>query len=320
MAEFTVEFYLVSLMAVSVLGGVLVGVYVWLSQRVPAVQPKEAAAPALKGDLSKEDLHETGVQLFKEAAAILKLVHSQMAAGDRFTNSLAEANLKLPQMSGNADQVRTLVKLLIAENAKMQQEQLLLKQQLELSQTQIEALRFNLAEAEEVSLKDPLTGVSNRRALDLNLQQSMAEATTLKRPLCLLMCDLDHFKKLNDTYGHPVGDEILKVFSSILTENVRQGDTVARYGGEEFAIVLTRCDTSTAARIAERMRLDISARKLALNRNGQIISNITASFGVAQFLAGDTPETLMKRADAKLYEAKNSGRNRIVVDKSALAA
>lgn len=270
--------------------------------------------------MSKEELHDTGVQLFSQAAAILKLVHAHMAAGDRFTNSLAEADKKLPNLGNNPEQVRSLVKFLITENAKMQQEQALLKQQLELSQTQIDALRCNLAVAEEVSLKDPLTGVGNRRALDFNLQQSITEATTLKRPLCLLMCDLDHFKKLNDTYGHPVGDEILKVFSSILSENVRQGDTVARYGGEEFAIVLTRCDTSTAARIADRMRLDISARKLALNRNGQIISNVTASFGVAQFISGDTPDTLMKRADAKLYEAKNSGRNRIVIDKSAFAA
>lgn len=320
MSELSIEFYLVTLMAMSVLGGVLVGLYVWLSQQHLKPAVPEAPAPAIKGDLSKEDLRETGVQLFSEAAAILKLVHTHMAAGDRFSNSLAEADKKLPNMSGNPDQVRSLVKFLISENAKMQQEQALLKQQLELSQTQIEALRFNLAEAEEVSLKDPLTGVGNRRALDLNLQQSITEATTLKRPLCLLMCDLDHFKKLNDTYGHPVGDEVLKVFANILIENVRQGDTVARYGGEEFAIVLTRCDTSTAARIADRMRLDIAARKLALNRNGQIISNITASFGVAQFIAGDTLDTLVKRADAKLYEAKSGGRNRIVIDKSALAA
>lgn len=320
MSELSLEFYLISLIAFSMLGGVVVGLYVWLAQRKPAALAETASAPAIKGDLSKADLHETGVQLFNEAAAILKLVHAHMAAGDRFSNSLAEADLKLPQMDGNAEKVRALVKFLISENAKMQQEQAHLQQQLETSQTQIEALRLHLAEAEEVSLKDPLTGIANRRALDINLQQSILEATSLKRPLCLLMCDLDHFKKLNDTYGHPVGDEILKVFSHILTENVRQGDTVARYGGEEFVIVLTRCDTSTAARIADRMRLDIAARKLALNRNGQIISNITASFGVAQLLSGDTPETLLKRADAKLYEAKKAGRNRIVIDKSALAA
>jgi diguanylate cyclase len=320
MTELSLEFYLISLVALSVVGGVVVGIVVWLGQRRPADPVETAATPAIKCDLSKDDLHETGVQLFNEAAAILKLVHSHMAAGDRFSNSLAEADLKLPQMDGNTDKVRALVKFLISENAKMQQEQTLLQQQLQTSQTQIDALRLHLAEAEEESLKDPLTGVANRRALDVNLQQAISEATSLKRPLCLLMCDLDHFKKLNDTYGHPVGDEILKIFGHILSENVRQGDTVARYGGEEFAIILTRCDTATAARIADRMRLDTAARKLALNRNGQIISNITASFGIAQFLASDTPESLLARADAKLYEAKKTGRNRIVIDKSALAA
>lgn len=316
MAELSLEFYLIALMGVSVLGGLIVAGYVAFSQtksgKEPAAEPRVAV-------LAKGDLHDTSVQLFNHAAAILNVVQNHIAAGDRFTTSLAEADQKLPKLSDPA-QVRMLVKLLIAENAKMQEEQALLREQLEQSQSQIEALRFNLAEAEEEILKDPLTGVANRRALETGMAQAISDATTQKRPLCMLMCDLDHFKKLNDTYGHPVGDEVLKIFANILSENIRQGDTVARYGGEEFAILLTKCDVQNGVRIAERMRLDIASRKLALNRNGQVISNITASFGLAQFVSGDTPETLLQRADAKLYEAKNAGRNRVAIDKSALAA
>lgn len=319
MPQFSLETYLLALMATSLFGGLLVGLYVWISQQRLGAGKKAAKASLAVRNVSEEELHETGVRLVSEAAAILKLIRSQMAAGDRFSTTLAEADQKLPKLC-DPDQVRMVIKFLIAENAKMQREQSELRSQLEHSQLQIEALRFNLAEVEEENLKDPLTGAANRRAFELGIQRAIAEAGSQKTPLCLVMCDLDHFKKLNDTYGHPVGDEVLKVFASVLSENVRSGDTVVRYGGEEFAIILARCDMQTAARVCERMRLDIASRKLALNRNGQLISNITASFGVAQFIAGDTSESMLKRADAKLYEAKNGGRNRVVIDRSALAA
>lgn len=318
MPQLSLETYLIGLIATSLLGGVLVGLYVWLSQRGAARAPGDAKTASSK-PLGEEELHETGVRLVSEATAILKIIRSQMAAGDRFSSTLAEADQKLPKLS-DPDQVRMVIKFLIAENAKMQREQAELRSQLEHSQSQIEALRYNLAEVEEENLKDPLTGAANRRGFDLGIERAIAEATSHKTPLCLVMCDLDHFKKLNDTYGHPVGDEVLKVFASVLNENVRTGDTVVRYGGEEFAVILTRCDMQTAARVSERVRLDIASRKLALNRNGQLITNITASFGVAQFIAGDTPESLLKRADSKLYEAKNAGRNRVIIDRSALAA
>lgn len=315
MADFSLETYLLILMTASLVGGLVVGGQVLRSQaKARAADGAGSVRPA-----SKEELHDTGVRLVSEAAAILKIVRSQMDAGDRFSTSLAEADEKLPKLTDPA-QVRLVIKFLINENSKMQLEQTELKARLEQSQSQVEALRFNLAEAEEVSLTDPLTSVSNRRALDLHLPQAISEATSLKKPMCLLMCDLDHFKKLNDTHGHPVGDEILKVFAGILSENLRPGDTIARYGGEEFAIILSRCDTQTAGRIAERMRLDTAARKLAFNQGGQPIGTITASFGIAQFIAGDTPETMLKRADEKLYEAKKAGRNRVVIDMTALAA
>ncbi|MDX2204376.1 MAG: GGDEF domain-containing protein [Hyphomicrobiaceae bacterium] len=285
--------------------------------REPAAE--EATPPAVPDEHDPEVLQESRLRLFNEAAAILKIIRQQIEAGDRFGNTLAEVDRKLPKLA-DPEQVRMVIKFLVAENAKMQQEQGELKSRLEQSQSQVEALRFKVAEAEEVSLKDPLTSVANRRAFDIALPQVINDARTLKTPLCLVLSDLDHFKKLNDTHGHMVGDEVIKVFASILSENIRAGDTVARYGGEEFAVILTRADMRTAARVCERMRLDIAARKLALNRNGSLIGDITASFGIAQYVSGDTPETLLKRADEKLYEAKAAGRNRVVIDRSVLAA
>lgn len=327
MLDVSLETILLGLIFSSVLfGAVAIAVHAWRTRKPAAEAPEgEAEGKSATGQTKPvaaqdaEILHESSLQLVNEAATLLKIIRQEIDAGDRFGNSLAEADRTFAKVS-DPDQVRMVIKFLVTENAKMQKEQGELKSRLEQSQNQIEALRYKVAEAEEVSLKDPLTSIANRRAFDADLAQAIGDAKTLKHPLCLIMCDIDHFKKLNDTYGHPVGDEVLKIFANILSENVRSGDTVARYGGEEFAVVLTRSDMQTASRVCERMRLDIASRKLSLNRNGEIIGNITASFGVAQFLASDTPETLLQRADAKLYEAKTGGRNRVVIDRSAIAA
>lgn len=314
MPTLALETYLLMLLGMSIVGGMAIGLHVWLSGKA-----KSTASPIIS-ERSAEELQENGLQLVNQAAEILKIIRSQIAAGDRFSSSLADADKKLPMLT-DPDKVRMIVKFLIAENAKMQQEANDLKQNLEHSQVQIEKLRTNLAEAEEVSVKDSLTSVSNRRGYDIAVAKAMAEASTLRTPLSLVICDLDHFKKINDMHGHPVGDEVLKIFAGILAENVRFGDTVARYGGEEFVVILTMTDAAGAAKVAERMRTQMAARRLALARNGEALGNVTASFGIAQFVLGDTADGLLARADAQLYEAKTSGRNRIAYSsKPPLAA
>lgn len=315
MPEIALELYLLMLVGVSILGASAIALYVWRA----GVQPKEAAQPAAAPPRTAHDLEQTGLQLVTQAAEILSVIHSQIAAGDRFSTSLAEAGKNLPKLS-NPDQVRMVIKFLVAENAKMQQEASELKASLEQSRTQIEKLRSNLAQAEEVSLTDALTGAVNRRGYDLSIAKAIEEAANGKEPLTLIMCDLDHFKRINDTHGHPVGDEVLKIFCGILTENVRFGDTVARYGGEEFAVILTMTDAKGAVKVSERMRAQIASRRLALNRSGELLENITASFGIAQYVPGDTPASMIERADAKLYEAKANGRNRVIADVQSLAA
>lgn len=323
MADVSLETALLVLILLSALVGGAVIAWQLLKSSAPPAEGAMSAQPSSQIDVqaveNPELLRESGLRLVNEAAVILKIIRQQMEAGDRFGHTLSEADRKLPKIS-DPDQVRMVIKFLVAENAKMQQEHGELKSRLEQSQSQVEALRFKVAEVEEVSLKDPLTGVANRRALDIDLARAIGDCRTLKHPLCLVMCDLDHFKKLNDAHGHPVGDEVLKIFASILSENIRAGDSVARYGGEEFAIILAQTDMRTAARVCERMRLDIAARKLALNGNGMMLGNVTASFGIAQLLPSDTAETILKRADDKLYEAKTAGRNCVVIDQSALAA
>jgi len=152
---------------------------------------------------------------------------------------------------------------------------------------------------------DPLTGVANRRQLDKYLSQVLGKST----PLSLVMLDIDHFKKVNDTYSHQVGDEVLQHFARTVQKAIRPGDFLARYGGEEFTLILCSTNIESAAAVAERVRHAIESTT-AITSAGQV--KITSSQGVAEFRPGDTAKDLRERADAALYRAKENGRNQVV--------
>lgn len=153
------------------------------------------------------------------------------------------------------------------------------------------------------STTDSLTGAANRRRLEMHLEELAGK----ERPLSVIMMDMDHFKKVNDTYGHQAGDEVLKHFAAVARKSIRPGDLLARYGGEEFAVVC-RAGLEQALEIAERIRKAVQDAP-AKTTAGKI--NVTASFGVAEFREGDTPESVIKRADEALYRAKEAGRNKV---------
>ena len=178
-------------------------------------------------------------------------MQSYIEAGEKYSVSLAEAGKNLPKIA-TPEEVGIIVKFLIAENAKMQNEAGDLRERLEQKQSQIEELCSNLAEAQEMGMTDPLTSLSNRRGFDATLAKEIAEARARAAALCLVMVDLDNFKKINDDFGHLVGDEILKMFAAILRDNVGSHDSVARYGGEEFAIILPETELDDALGVDRR--------------------------------------------------------------------
>ncbi|MFH7244727.1 MAG: PAS domain S-box protein [Spirulina sp.] len=162
------------------------------------------------------------------------------------------------------------------------------------------------------SIRDPLTGLFNRRYLEEALAQEMARALRHRRPLSVIMLDIDHFKRFNDTYGHEAGDYVLKTVSTALQESVRGSDIVCRYGGEELTILLPDLALSLAKDKAERLRAIVE--NLCLAFHGQNLGPITASLGVASFPEhGTNGTTLVQTADAALYRAKAAGRNRVIV-------
>lgn len=277
--------------------------------------------PALKSSKLQDrakTLETTEIQMDSELAVILRFMRTYVDANDSYSKSLAQAHRNLHSLA-KPDQVRAMVKFLIAENEKMQRNSTDLQRNLEQSTSQIEKLRWNLAEAQELGLRDPLTALSNRRCFDVNLAKEIEEAHTHSTAMCLVMGDIDRFKGFNDTFGHQIGDEILKMFAKLLSSNVKGRDTVARFGGEEFAIILPETKLADAEHLTESIRSQLESKELAVNNSGEPIGQITASFGIAQLGEGDDAATLVQRADARLYEAKCAGRNRIVIDRAVAA-
>jgi diguanylate cyclase (GGDEF)-like protein len=161
------------------------------------------------------------------------------------------------------------------------------------------------------SIKDPLTGLYNRRYLTEMLDREIRRAVRAEQSLGILMLDLDHFKNFNDTYGHDAGDTVLRQTASFLINSIRVEDTVCRFGGEEFVVILPTADLNAAYGRAERIRSKL--RELTVLHQGQSIGMITVSVGVAALPEhGTAPNVLLDAADAALYRAKREGRDRVV--------
>jgi diguanylate cyclase (GGDEF)-like protein/PAS domain S-box-containing protein len=160
---------------------------------------------------------------------------------------------------------------------------------------------------DRLTREDPLTGLANRRALDQTIVRSISFAHRWKYPLAVVMADVDHFKRVNDTYGHLVGDQVLISFSQILKASCRVEDLAVRFGGEEFLLLLPSANAEQAAALATRIQLELKQETLP------VPSPVTVSFGVTSLGENDTPDSLIERADKALYVAKRSGRDRVEI-------
>lgn len=170
----------------------------------------------------------------------------------------------------------------------------------------VKRLREGREELERLSVTDGMTGLTNHRSLMQRLSEETMRSMRNKRPFAVIMTDVDHFKSFNDTFGHPAGDEVLKRVATILKESTRTVDCVARYGGEEFAVLLPDTDIKGAIEVAERIRSRVAAEQFPERA-------VTVSVGVAEFPSdADQAEKIIDVADAALYQAKHSGRNRVV--------
>lgn len=185
------------------------------------------------------------------------------------------------------------------------------EQQLRDAGKQMNQLRGSLAEARRIADSDALTGLANRRAFEARLRRAVTQARETGKPLAVAFCDIDHFKVINDTHGHDVGDRILKFVAQRLASASGNNCFVARHGGEEFVMLFEGVPAEQAARIVDNVRADLEERRLVAKQSGEPIGKVSFSAGVASLGEGDTGRGMLRAADQALYRAKGAGRNRV---------
>ena len=257
-----------------------------------------------------------GYHLDREMEKAAQRVHKHLVTNEHYSGSLKKTATSLSAAS-TPEQVRETVEVLLMENARMRAESAKLNRDLEQTRVQVRKLRSSLEKARENEFRDPLTNVSNRRHFERALNKLIGEAHAGHTPLCLVMADIDHFKRINDTFGHQVGDDVLRYFAALLMKNVKGQDLVARYGGEEFCIVLPQTTIGNAQHLIRQIMGQLDTANLVMTNGKDPIGKVTSSFGIATLGAGEESVQLIRRADARLYQAKHAGRNRVMCDPAA---
>ncbi len=257
-----------------------------------------------------ETVRATGEKLQDEIGRIASSLDDAGQNTSSYRESLTNlaSELKLGMEGGD---VADLIQRLSAATLEMHRHSTQLEGQLKESSQTINALSKDLEETLEAALTDSLTGLSNRKAFDDRLALATATASENGGALSLLLVDIDHFKRFNDTWGHQVGDQVLRLVGANLRMNVKGKDTAARYGGEELAIILPDTEIENAVKFAEQIRKAIGSMKIVKKKSREEIGPVTVSIGAAQFRHNETPDDFVARADYALYAAKEAGRNRV---------
>ena len=231
---------------------------------------------------------------------------------DDCANSLSNPNLDVTQIKAISNTMVTYAQSMNKSSKAFQQEMVFASEE-------VRSLRDQLTEAQAAALTDELTELGNRKAFNNAIEEQVLLADQTDNPgnLCIILSDIDHFKKFNDTYGHLIGDSVLRYYANTMKKKQRANETIYRYGGEEFVTLLSNSSLEEANKRAEEIRSDIEASVLKRKNDNEPLAKITASFGVAHFHgAPDTSELLVSRADMAMYKAKNSGRNQVVDEHS----
>ena len=230
----------------------------------------------------------------------------------RFDTSLHKYGDTLKQNLDSA-QLVDLIKMMAGDTSKMIGSMQELQSELTASKQKVEKLHLELQSARGEALIDPLTGILNRRGFENSAKLTFSGHTTPAKGICLLMIDIDHFKQINDTYGHLFGDKVIRAIANTIKSKVRGQDSVARLGGEEFALLLAETNLAGAHTVAETIRQTIEGCQIHRLDTHEKIGGITISVGIAEYACGDSLVDVLGHADKALYASKRQGRNRTSV-------
>jgi diguanylate cyclase len=258
-------------------------------------------------------------QVMQRISGELQRMMSGMAESASRTGSQADVfsaelqGLSQALSAPDGPSLSPVVHQVIASTAQMKEATQALEKEVKQSQQEIHRLKDELTRTRDDSLKDALTGVLNRKGFDQKLSDMLAQPVSEGHTHGLVMLDIDHFKSVNDTHGHVMGDRVLQALGEVLRMLVatEHGCTVARYGGEEFAIMMPDTDLTQCVNLAESVRSHTRAMKIRDRRTKEVVLTVTISGGVAVMHEGDDAHALIARADAALYQSKQNGRDRI---------
>lgn len=263
---------------------------------------------------SEDDTADTEFDLaFKRLInAIVKKLNLWSDKIEHHSEQLDKAHRQLSQNNLDPAKLKELTNTVRSTANSMQESTLALHREMMEGQDEIARLRKQLIEARSELMMDELTEVGNRKAFNNAMLEHTQNAAENPGSFSLIMTDIDHFKRFNDTFGHLVGDSVLRYFANIMKKNKQDNETICRYGGEEFAILIADCTQEEATTRAEEIRTDIKEAKLKRKDSSKELGKITASFGVATYRgSAETIEEFIKRADKALYFAKESGRDQV---------
>jgi diguanylate cyclase len=263
-----------------------------------------------------DDEIDFGEEIQRQLAKMLGNLSSQTntltEGSDSYSQALEEG---LKNIKGNPSRtdLQTVVKTLLEQTTKNSSIAKSFKEEIHKANEKINQLRQELELIQQDADLDPLTKLFNRRAFDKELKKQMQLSVELAQPLFMLIADLDHFKKCNDTYGHVIGDKIIESFAKILSHVCADIGFCARYGGEEFVVLLPNHPLDEAKKIAEKIRATTEGMKIKHRGSEEPIANITTSVGAAQYASNEDGFEFINRADKALYQAKEAGRNQIKI-------
>lgn len=258
---------------------------------------------------SLESFEQINRQLHKVIEQATSAINDTYHKAEETNDSFQKKSVILENFSAS-DGLKTVLQEIIQETKSLALTSQAMQAKLTEANREMEQLREELAQVKQIATTDGLTGLLNRRAFDMTL----AEIVECSAPetACLSMLDIDHFKRVNDTYGHTIGDNVIKYVASLMKKHAEDHHHVARYGGEELAIIMPNTTPERAIQISENIRSAMEASKLQRKNDNQPLGKITLSIGIARLQRGDDSESFLVRADKALYRAKQTGRNKVV--------